>query len=160
MRRASVRQTVASDLFPIAEQMRREDVDEIWASHRHKPLQSLKAGFERGDQCWTIVFDGEPIGMFGVGRATLMSDRGIPWLLATDKLVEIQVIFLKSCKKHVQNMKIGYNILENYVSIHNKTSLRWLKWLGFTIEDKTTTLITGAEFKRFYMEDDQCAAQQ
>lgn len=150
-----IRDAREEDVAHIAANMRGEDVAEVWDSHMRLPIDAVVKSYAQSDKAWTGLLDGEPVIMFGVARPSMLSSSGIPWMLGTDKLVESrrnQLIFLRRNKKYVEEMKIGYNILENFVSMKNKFSVKWLSWLGFTIDEEPVISMTGVEFRRFHME--------
>ncbi len=148
-----IRKTIQSDILPIAVNMRDADAKEIWDSHMSTPYNALVKGMESVGNSWTILVNGVPIGMVGVSRRTLISDKGVPWLLGTDAMVSNRKLFMKISKIVLKNMSKGYKYLENYVSVENTVSIRWLKRLGFTLGEEVNSM-TGVIFKRFYMEVD------
>ena len=103
-------------------------------------LDLIKENIQTADDAWS-VFEGEQIlCIFGVGQRTLLSDTGIPWMLTTTYI-----------KQHTRNLLIGtkvvldywmkrYNKLENFVPSTFTSSIRWLKWAGFTIEPSTANI--------------------
>ncbi len=151
MKTLKIRKSIQSDILPIAVNMRAADVKEVWDSNLHSPYKALHKGLEAKGMSWTIIVNGVPIGMIGVGRGTLLSDTGIPWLLGTDALIDDRKLFLKVSRTVLKNMSQGYKMLENYVSVENKASICWLRHLGFKIGNEVKS-VTGVVFKRFYKE--------
>ena len=151
MKTLEIRESVQSDILPIAVNMRADDVKEVWDSNLHSPYKALRKGLDAKGISWTIIVNGIPIGMVGVSRGTLLSDTGIPWLLGTDALIDDRKLFLRVSKAILKNMGRGYKMLENYVSVENKASMCWLRHLGFKI-GKEVKSVTGVIFKRFYKE--------
>lgn len=141
-----VRRSIESDIGFVAENMRESDRLEIWRSNRANPADSLTHGFN-GEICLTFCINDEPAAMFGVNRVSYLSQKGIPWLLGTDKIKYAMMYFLKESRKHVQAMNKRYPILENYVDSDNKLSIRWLKWLGFELREPA--IINNHKFIRF-----------
>lgn len=118
----------------IARHMRPADRDEVAASHGLAPFSALKLSLHRSKRAWTIMSPEDvPIGMFGVGDANILAGVGSPWLLGTDELPRHAMIFLRNCPYWVGQLLEGYTVLRNCVDDRNKLSMRWLKWLGFTI---------------------------
>lgn len=150
MKTLNIRKSIQSDILPIAHNMRDMDVKEIWDSHRSSPYNALRRGLKTKGNTWTIIVNGIPVGMVGVVERTLLSDTGTPWLLGTDVLTDDTKLFLKISKIVLKKMSQGYKMLENYESVENTASLRWLKKLGFTIGEEIKG-ITGVSFRRFYM---------
>jgi hypothetical protein len=48
-------------------------------------------------------------------------------------------------------MRAAYPQLENHVDARNRRALRWLGWLGFTIEAPAPWGVEGRPFHRFWM---------
>ncbi len=144
-----IRESVQSDVLPIAVNMRDEDAKEVWDSHLSSPYRALCKGMESKGKSWTIVVDGVPIGMVGVSHRSLLGNQGTPWLLGTRKLTDSKKLFLLYSKIILKNMSEGYDRLENYISVENKPTMRWLRYLGFEIGEEIKS-VTGVPFKRFY----------
>lgn len=88
--------------------------------------------------------------MFGVAP-TEDSNFGSPWLLASNLINEVSREFLKRNKAVLTEMSSEYGFLFNYAWSKNVTHLRWLKWLGFTIDYRPIPLGSNGEiFYGFY----------
>lgn len=151
LKTVEIRKSIQADILPIAVNMRKEDAKEVWDSNRYTPYKALLKGLNSRGDAWTIVVSGVPIGMVGVARGTLLCSKGTPWLLGTDALIDDKKLFLRISRVVLKNLSEGFSSLENYVSIENKCSLRWLRSLGFTIGEDIKS-ITGVTFRRFYRE--------
>jgi len=135
----------------IAKHMRRDDVNEILYSHQSTPEAALKAGFFANGVCWTALIDGKPAIMFGVTDRSLLTGTGTPWLLSTDEIKHIKKAFILESKKYIIEAMKGRTALVNYVHAGNAQSIKWLKWVGFDLEDKTPMGPAGEDFHRFSM---------
>jgi hypothetical protein len=89
--------------------------------------------------------------MFGVVPFNDLTRDGIAWFLSTDKILEHKIIFLRSAEHYVQNLKIGYNRLMNYVHEGNTVSIEWLKWIGAEFADQPVQGPLGHNFYKFEM---------
>lgn len=118
---------------PIANNMRDADAKEVWHSAHYTPEQAVRLSFQQSVKSWTIMLDGEPIGMFGLAAPFVLGDMGVPWLLGTDDMLNIRKQFVKESGKYVEEMLGLYPELTNYVHSSNTASMRWLSWLGFEI---------------------------
>jgi len=146
-----IRKSIQSDILAIAVNMRDEDVKEVMDSHMHSPYRALYIGFMSKGGCWTIIVDDTPVAMVGVAKNTSLCKKGRPWLLGTNAMIDDKKIFMRVSREVLKQLRQGVDFLENYVSIENKCSMRWLKALGFTIGESVNS-ITGVTFKRFYWE--------
>lgn len=136
-------------IVPVARAMRQADRDEIWASSRSLPVEALVGGFNGSSHVWTGLVGGEPICMFGVAPVSLLSGAGRPWMLGTDGVERHQVAFLRRCRPCVAAMRSVYDSLENWVDERNAVAHRWLRWLGFRLEDPQPWGVDGELFRRF-----------
>lgn len=119
----------------IAPIMRQADVNEIWASNRQRPKEGLVLSVLASRDPKAGLVDGIPICMFGVAVPSLIgSDVGHPWLLATDELPKHAKPFLRRSKSYIEEQKRCYNTLFNYVDARNTLAVKWIRWLGFSLQ--------------------------
>lgn len=137
----------------LASRMRRADAEEVWASGRLRPEDALRVSLALSLKAWTGVVDGVPMCMFGAAPLSLMSGYGAPWLLGAEGLEQHTVAFLRRNRAYVADMKALFPRLENWVDARNAASIRWLRWLGFTIHPAAPWGTHGLPFHRFTMGD-------
>lgn len=135
----------------VAAAMRAADVAEVWASSRSTPYEALKHGMDTSSLVWTGTIDDEPICIFGVAPLSLLGGIGVPWLLGTDAVERHQRIFLRHCRPVVADMLSVYNHLVNFVDERNTVSQRWLRWLGFALDEPEPFGPDGLPFRRFQL---------
>ena len=135
------------DCESLAPRLKDADIQEIKLSTGLEPLDALRKSVEISVKKWSITVNGEVIAIFGV---SLRGSVGVPWLLASKELVKIKKSFLVGCESYVRSMSEGCEVLSNYVWIQNKTSIKWLKWMGFNFEAPVQFGIAGAQFVRFF----------
>ena len=127
--------TTDEHVVELSTTMREADVQEVWAANHLLPYEALKLSLEYTDRAYTSLFNKEVICMWGVGKTTYLSEEGIPWMLTSD-LVRIHFReFLRQAPRLLDDIKKEAIILINMVDARNTLSIRWLKWLGFTIHD-------------------------
>lgn len=118
----------------IAEHMREADRAEVWATGHRAPIQALERAAKMSSRVWVGTADGLPGAAWGVAPANLLGDTGVPWLLGTGLIERHAVAFLRGCDDALREMQQGFTVLRNLVDARNYASIRWLRWLGFTIE--------------------------
>lgn len=94
--------------------------------------------------------DGSIIGAIG-----LCIERGwaIPWYVHTDAVDKYKLLVAIHSKKLIRRMLLAKLPLVNYVDQRNKAAIKWLKWLGFTVEQGSAYLSDPTvPFHLFYME--------
>lgn len=136
----------------IADNMRAEDAAEVWASHRHTPMQALSAGMKLSDYTVVVCVDDVPCAILGLVIHDILTGSGVPWLLSTEDALKHKREFLKQSPPVIQEMLSICPRLFNHVHIENRISIRWLKWLGFTIDAPQPSGFDGELFHRFHLE--------
>jgi len=116
--------------------IREADIKEVFASSGEDADRALQLGFQLSEFCWVGLIEDEPVTCFGARRISMVSDRGVPWLLGTDGLSRVTKTFVKESRGYVQIISKAMPYLENYVDVRNALSIRWLKWCGFTMAEK------------------------
>lgn len=117
----------------IARRLRKADLDEVVASSKKSPFEALKFSMEKSAEAWTMIVNGRPEVMFGVGDLNILAGVGAPWLLGTDAFERHYVAILRGSVKWTRQLFSRYSVLRNFVDARNSASLRYLRWLGFRI---------------------------
>ncbi|WP_286952881.1 MULTISPECIES: hypothetical protein [Aminobacterium] len=136
----------------IADDMRSFDVAEVWAASKSSPIEAVEKGFRSSAPfLWTGAWSGTPVFMGGCVSLDIVGGVGTPWLLGTEKIRECPIQFARMTKEIVFYLASQYQFLFNYVDARNLTSIRWLKFLGFTIHEARPYGALGLPFHRFEM---------
>lgn len=138
-----------SHIDRLAPFVRECDRRELWTGWRHEPAAALRYGLERSTHAWTGFIDFEPVCMFGVVPGSLLGGSGTPWLIGTDAMVLHQMAFLRRCRPQLVRMQRTYQHLVNYVAADNEASVRWLRWLGFTVHESIELGPDRVQFRKF-----------
>lgn len=136
----------------IADNMRAEDIIEVWAAGRHTPSEALEMSMKNSRKVVVVYDDDTPLAILGIVLRDFLSGTGVPWLLSTEQALKHKRQFLELSPPVIEEMMDMCSKLVNYVHADNKLSIRWLKWLGFTIEDAEPLGVTKEMFHRFTME--------
>lgn len=137
----------------IAANMREADKVEIWLAAASDPESALRNGLARSSQCYTCLVNGRPAFMFGVCPQSLLGRTATVWMLGTDDIYKIKFgrREIRAMAKYVAKLAQGFDVIENWVWDENKTSIRWLKYLGFTVEEPEEAGVYQAPFRHFEM---------
>ncbi len=130
-----VASTTVEHVHELAETMRTADQAEIWASGNYTPWEGLVASIRLTDEPMTGLVDGHVLCIFGVGKSTLLSPVGHPWMLSSFLVDSHTRAWARYSKRMFRYMIHAYNVkhLRNYVDARYTEAVRWLAWLGFTI---------------------------
>lgn len=109
-----------------------------------EPKRALELSIKESVVVFTIIHKDEIEGVFGL----VLSDRcGIPWFLSTDKIKDFKLPFLRQSKQVVKALlEMAGGELINYVSVENEYSIKWLEWLGFTVDKSEECYFYDEEF--------------
>ncbi|MCM5557366.1 hypothetical protein [Pleomorphomonas sp. JP5] len=113
----------------IGRRMRESDRLEVQRSGRLGPVEALRQSMRNSD-AFTVLIDGRPEIMYGVGDLDVLAGVGGAWLLGTDAITENWRWFLRATAEGLPGLFTRHRVLRNVVDRDNTASLRWLKWLG------------------------------
>lgn len=131
-----VRQATADDAAALVAGMRKADAEEVWAGWRQTPEEAVRVSLAGSrDPLAGLAPDGRLLCLFGVTGSTVLSDTAAPWMLGTDELPKHAMAFLRVSRSWTRLIKEEYSMLENFVDMRNRLAVRWLRWLGFTVEE-------------------------
>lgn len=134
----------------VIKHLREADYEEVRASHGPMFMYTLRKIAEMPETKVGLV-DGTPVALFGLEPGGIIQRGGTPWLVATDKLQENGIAFLKRNKQWVKEMHEKYGVLSNHVYYRNDKSIAWLEWLGFDIQGLRPYGYANLPFHRFSM---------
>ena len=158
--RYELREARLADAAALAPRLRPADKREVMASHGHRPLSALTHSLRQSEVAWAGLADGEVMALWGVGSVALIGREGAPWLLGARGLERHKRAFLAFSRQGLAVMGARYAYLENWVDARNALSIRWLRWLGFTLEPAQPYGRFGRPFHRFWMRTDRMQTQR
>jgi hypothetical protein len=130
----SLKPATFADIEELAENLRDEDLEEARA-YGLPPIVGLTMSFRTSYEVWTGRVDGELVTVFGIAKKTALSDEGVPWLMGTPLVEKYGFAFARRNKAMVKSWRERHPVMRNFIDTRNKTSIRWLKWLGFELLD-------------------------
>ena len=139
------------DVQRVAIDLRLPDVLELRLAGSTDPERAVWESFEASVWCGVARANGEPVVLFGVGQGR-DAEIGVPWMLGTDGISAIRASFVLASIVQRDRMLKQFRVLQNMVHAGNEISIRWLRWLGFNIEEKPFG--PGGHFFHFWMERD------
>jgi hypothetical protein len=146
------RHTKPEDLNFLIKNMREEDIDELNASGTISIKETLTLGIKRSREIVTAINSEErPVAIIGVKPYALISNKGIIWMLGTTENFKYRRNLIRDARRLIKIFLRNYQEIFNYVHVKNEISIRWLKALGFIIEDPKKYYRTGEYFMKFYM---------
>lgn len=98
------------------------------------PHQSVLNSLTASTWAEAVLVDAQPAIIYGVVPSSVPG-VAIPWMVATEAIHRISRAFVKGSAEKVACMHTAGAFLMNRVHHDNTLSIRWLKWLGFKVED-------------------------
>ena len=147
-----IRDVEEGDIAVLVRNMRDHDIQEVNAATHMGISNAVQTSVDLSSYSKTGLVNDELVCMWGVCPISLLSGSGSPWMLGTDLIKEKQRIFLRRSKPWLDDIRKDYRYLENFVDARNTLSIKWLKWLGFEMDEAEPYGIHGEPFHKFTME--------
>ena len=147
-----IREVEEGDVAVLVRNMREHDIQEVNAATHMGLRNAVQTSVIMSTYSKTGLVNDELVCMWGVCPISLLSGSGSPWMLGTDLITEKQRIFLRRSKPWLDDIRKDYRYLENFVDARNTMSIKWLKWLGFEMDEAEPYGIHGEPFHKFTME--------
>lgn len=145
-----IRRPTMEDIEFLICNIRKEDDAEVRAMSDLSVRDVLEDTPELEKNSYVWEKEGKIIAMFGVNPIPDKEGVGVVWLLGTTFFDKFYVAFIQECKAVFRQIIQGYDYIFNYVHVKNTKSVRWLKWLGFSLSEEKIK-INDEEFYRFDM---------
>lgn len=136
----------------VACRLRAADEAEARAMSASEPAIALRKTMGLSLEAWAGIAGGEPVCIFGLGIGSLGGGVGRPWLMGTPALEANAIAFLRRNRAMVRHWLGLCSTLENWVDDRHAVSMRWLRWLGFTLDDPAPFGPYRLPFRRFHQE--------
>ena len=143
-----VRDMVAKDVDFFKHRLKKIDIIEMKRSHNITPEEGLRLSFKQSMIAITVT-DGWPIICSGINPLSILGDKAILWLLSTERIKDINIRFVKNCRKFINHFLEFYPNLFNYIDVENTITLKWIKFLGAEIDEAKPYGYEQKPFHRF-----------
>ncbi len=150
--KVEIRDIEEGDVAVLVRNMREHDKMEVNAATHMGLRNAVQTSVIMSTYSKTGLVNDELVCMWGVCPISLLSGSGSPWMLGTDLIKKKQRIFLRRSKPWLDDIRKDYRYLENFVDARNTLSIKWLKWLGFEMDEAEPYGIHGEPFHKFTME--------
>jgi hypothetical protein len=118
--------------------------------------KALWRAYRNSIMCKTALVADKVAAIWGLGiglRAGVspLSDLGVPWLHTSAAIENIPVSFVRVAKAEVAAMRKLRPRLESFVAADYAQAIKFLRLLGFVIDEPEPTGLNGAHYCRFYL---------
>ncbi|MBF0143634.1 MAG: hypothetical protein HQL59_09300 [Magnetococcales bacterium] len=150
----TVRKATVDDVARILPHLRQVDREEALAMGWPSVEAGLRASVEASrDTVRLALINGEPLALFGIGPQPGSVGRiGVPWLVGTAKIDRNPRLFLRASRKYLKRLSGGFDLLVNQVAAANTPAIRWLQWLGFSLDTPVSLGPYRTPFCRFHLQ--------
>lgn len=145
----SFRSASAEDAKWFAPRLRAADRQEIIAATGETPDLTLRASVAMGDAMVGMV-DDEPVALLGFPMMSLLPTTIRPWMVGTDQVEAHDRAVARASYEMVNLHRRRCDVMVNHVDGRNLKAIKWLGWLGFTIEEARPHGPYGVPFHRFF----------
>lgn len=146
----TVQTATEEDVKYLKDNLRHQDVQEIWDADHFTPEQALNYSINNTVFSLSVRIKDVPCVIFGCDGESVIGNKGVVWMLASEKIKDIGFRFVRHSRKFISMMLSYYSYLYNYCSVDNTVSLQWLKSLGAKFHDPAPYGIEQKQFVYFY----------
>jgi len=132
-----IRPANANDASELAANMRAEDLAEMAAGSARDPLEVLVDGLRDSSECWTALYRGRVMAMWGVvpWQGSILGGRvGLGWLLTSPIVDRHPRVFWRACLREFPGLLERWGMLFNFIHCRHMKALRWARRLGLKLE--------------------------
>lgn len=99
-----------------------------------EPEEALRLSIARSDEVYEARAErnGELLGIWGWRVIGFLTQRVDMWLLTSDAVSDHAMYFGRESKRIMDELLLRFSVLQCEVHLGHRSSLRWLRWLGFS----------------------------
>lgn len=147
-----IRPTRIEDAVELAQNLRESDLAELRAyGHAQSNDEVIRRSVASSIMAWSAYIDGELACIMGVAPLSITSGIGSPWMFGTPVLDKHNRVLVRNTPEYIARMLKAFPHLVNFVHSKNRTSVRWLRYLGFTLHEAKPYGTLGEPFQFFEM---------
>lgn len=107
--------------------------------------------FDRSDVVRTGLFEGRIVAICGRIPLSVLTGECMPWLVSTNAIegAKAKPLFIRHTRAELARLMNGFAHGWNLVHEKNSLAIRWLKWAGFTFDEKPIS-VNGNGFLKFH----------
>lgn len=83
------------------------------------------------------LVNGAPICVWGCTTLDALAQEGRPWMISTPGVERHAALFARVSRDVMSGWQSTHRALSNFVHPDNRRAIRWLRWLGFRVDDTT-----------------------
>lgn len=128
-------QATAEHAETLARCVRSENIAEMraCAGSSAMPIDVALESLEHSSLARTLIIGGEVAAIWGVFPETALGGRATVWVLAGDAADRHPIAFAKISRLALEELLGHFDLLGAFVDARYERSLRWARWLGFSV---------------------------
>jgi hypothetical protein len=155
LRGYTIEPTTIPHIYELAETLRDQDRSEI-LNLGFGVKKALWRAYRNSIMCKTALVADKVAAVWGLGiglRAGVspLSDLGVPWLHTSAAIERVPVSFVRVAKAELAAMRKLRPRLESFVAADYAQAIKFLRLLGFAVENSEPIGLNGARYCRFHM---------
>jgi hypothetical protein len=115
------------------------------------PEKGIAISLARALWADAYLCNGEVAALLGCGVSSCLGGHAIPWLVTGKPVERVRKSFARLARQRIGEMRARYPFMANHVHAEYRQSLRFMAWLGFTIDPPRPFGPAGALFCRIHM---------
>lgn len=137
------------DAMYLAEHLNAADQREMTAGYGKHILRNIIDGMNNSEEIGCCRFDGVPVAIYGIKKASPLADYGLVWLFLGEIPEEDRYYAAVQTKRFVRDALKRYRYIYNYVDVGNEKIIRWLTFLGAEFSEPVEYGLYGNKHLRF-----------
>lgn len=137
------------DAIYLAEHLNKANKREMTAGYGKHILRDMLDGIKYSEKIGCCKFDGVPVAIYGVRKASPIADYGLVWLFLGEISDKDRYYTALQTKRFIEAILQDYSYVYNYVDVGNDKIIKWLEFLGAEFSEPEEFGLYGNKHMRF-----------
>lgn len=151
MNHPDLRPATLEDAILVAAAAREIDAAECRLLVGMDPVEAAVRTMRTPGEAWYWGEPTEPCAVLGVSHPNVLAGPNVIWMITTPAIERHRIKFLRASRYLMRELALRHGALETEVFRHHHACLRWLAWLGFTVEPPRPYGVAGALFHHVHI---------
>lgn len=119
----------------ISSHLKEDEKREVFRMGHPDPHHLLRYSFVISSVCYTWVYNHIPLLVAGIGKYSVFDDFSTIWLASTPHASNHKTTLIRNSKRMLALLNNDNKILGTHIDGELKSTLKWVKLLGFTVDE-------------------------
>ena len=134
--------------------MRERDVSEIERGWGKSCIEAMHEALEESFYARTLFVGLEPLAIYGLAPLSMLAGQARIWIFGTRAIDRHPMAFCRASKLALTELLCHCSVMTNIVDANDAQALKWLRWLGGTLTDRTFPK-AGYTFVQFVLSEER-----